>query len=183
MPQTPLSSTSSYCTPTLFCVLVDWRSVADFLSDDGTRLPSQAAVIADENLTQILMLASGELEGSVLVGGRYRPEDLRAIADAATPTNATLLLAGVVAGKALPHVWRRRPDRIHEELAIEAWAREKVEAIENGVGVFPTEENTDAGTVDSIVENARQVEARQGVSYQASRYFGRRADRSDPNRQ
>lgn len=183
MPQTPLSSTSSYCTATQFVSLVDWRSVADFLSDDGTRLPSQAAVTADENLARILMLASGELESSVLVGGRYRPEDLREIADADPATNATELLAAVVAGLALPHVWRRRPDRTHEQLALEAWAAGKVQAVENGSQVFPTEENTDAGAVDSIVENARVIERRQQATVIAQRYFGRRGDRRDPNRQ
>lgn len=183
MPQTPLSSTSSYCTAAQFTARVDWRTVADYLSDDGTRLPDQDAVEASPILAKLLKSASGDLEAAVLVGERYVPDDLRAIADAATPTNGTEMLAEIVAGLALPKIFRRRPDRNPGTFELAAEAQARIEQLRKGERILPTVESADAGLPEAQVETARQVENRQGLTYQMREFFGRRADRNDPTRQ
>ncbi len=182
MPQTPLSSTTTYCTAARFLVRVDWRTVADLISDTGERVESAEAVKLHPNLTAALRAASGELETAVMVGGRYIPEDLREIADDSPSTNATELLADIVAGLALRRIFRRRPnDRPMPGLAAEAG--EWLEKAMSGQRIFATQESSDAGVVDSVTETATVIGRRQMVTRQAARYFSRRADRSDPARQ
>lgn len=184
MTQEVLSSTSSYCTAARFTIRCDWRVAADLLSDTGTRLTSQALVESSTVLAALLKAASGELEAVCLVGGRYRPEDLRAIADAATATNATELLADVVSGLTVWRMFRRRTDIARPMPAIAVEAREMLQRISHGETIFPTEETADAGRIDSVTERASlHIEPRAMVTFQAERFFGRRADRDDPRRQ
>lgn len=182
MSQTVLSSTSTYCTVAQFLIRVDARTVADLISDTGSRLDT-SSLTSNTTLAALLKAASGEVEAAALVGERYTPDDLRAIADAATATNATELLADVVAGLALWKVMRRRPDpnRPMPELTREALGF--LEKLTGGERIFGTVEASRAGRLTSEVETATQVEARQGMVVIMGRYFGRRGDRSDPARQ
>lgn len=177
--QTIISSTATYCTAARFTNRIDWRSVADFLSDDGVRLPTKTAVEANAILAQLLKAASGEVESVAMVGGRYTADDLRAIADAVTATNATELLADIVAGIAFWKVLRRRPDPNRPVPEATKEAREWLEKLASGATIFGTQEAADAGVVDSVMETRSDIEnTRKPLTFIASRFFGERTDRT-----
>src|SRR5262252_940921 len=103
MPLTNISGPVAYCTPQQMVNRYDVRTIGQYLSDDGVKLTPDE-VKASPILEELLMEASGELEGALLRGGRYTPADLGALTG-----NGLEMLAGLVAGYCMFLVWDRRP--------------------------------------------------------------------------
>lgn len=178
MTATPLSRTTSYCTAAEFVVRVDVRVVGMWLSDTGTQL-TESEVLASTVLATLLKEASGELESACLVGERYVPDDLAALLTAANVSAE--FLKGIVAGITFGKVWGHRPRTAAEPYPPMAqWAEGKLEALSMGKRIFGFQEAAEAGRMDISQESVADIEARNGVVFQAARFFGRRANREYP---
>lgn len=84
MAQTPVSSTTPYCSATRLFVYHDWQQVADMLRDGENPRPTRTALLDEDSpegeaLLEILKAASGEIDSACLAGKRYNPEDLLAL--------------------------------------------------------------------------------------------------------
>ncbi len=176
MAQTPNSNASSYLTVASFLTYVDWRTVAEYCSDDEpsvarpTRVQlTTAATVYNNNLQAALDAASGMLEAACTAGGRYDPTDLAALTGVSAAFRDELL-----AGLALAKLYRRRPDRaapadprVQEAMAL-------LEALEEGRRVFSLTETQQAGVLDHQVETPEQAEQRNLPSTILRELFGRR---------
>lgn len=173
MAKTLSSSVLPYCSIAQFIQRYDTRTLAQLLSDTGIDLES---VTADTTLLELLMEASGKLEAAAVVGERYLLEDLEAIRDGAA-TNAKSLLAGIVADMAIVAVFDRRPNLQRPHSAKIDESERFIQALAEGVKIFPFTETENAGHLDNNVETPANVEARNLWTYQARRFFGTRGNR------
>lgn len=177
MAQTVSTATSAAVTALAAEVVkrVDWRPLADLCSDTGTRLASSAAVQADTNFLAIVRDAFAEIESACQKGGRYLPVDITALlADTGAAAGKFLrILSRVVVMLA----YERRPDKEPGDPAVITRAQEALQQLADGERVFSFEETRDAGRFSHEVETATDVENRDGITYQADRYFGRRGNR------
>lgn len=88
MALTPNTTSTPYITASDLFRFVDWRVIADLVSDDDTAPRPTRAALADAGtdegavVVEHLLAASGELETACLAGGRYDPEDIQAMSGA-----------------------------------------------------------------------------------------------------
>jgi hypothetical protein len=178
------SGVAPYCTVAQFLVRVDWNTVAQLLSDKPqsgvVSILTQSEVETSDTLLAILKEACGYVEMACIKGERYSVADLVALAAGSLADgsyNAGETLAGLVADIALARIYDRRPDRRAEmpERCQEAWA--KLDLLAEGELIFPFVESADAGHLDEDEIVDSDLQRRNGLTYQASRYFGNRADR------
>lgn len=173
MAKTVLTSATSYLPASEVAVRHDVRILGDLLGDLGARLDA-AAVAASANLAAILLDASGIVESACLRGGRYTPVDLQAL------TGAGLrFLYRLMDGLVFSMCWERR----YPEKELPAWCEfslKALEMLEAGERIFSFQETADAGRTTHEVENEDDVVNRNGITYQADRFFGRRSNRRDP---
>lgn len=167
---TPVSHSEPYLSAEEFLARIDYRTVADFLGDDGQRL-TRPEVLASPVLQTLLMQASGEAEAAALTGGRYTVEDLTGLTG-----NSLEYWQGIIAGCALPMLWDRRPNKKPPELHIEAWAQGKLALLGAGENVLGLADQIEAGNPDSYYETPEDADARVLATFQARRFFGRRAN-------
>lgn len=170
MAQTPLSSATTLCSVAEFLKRCDRRTVCDLVSDAET--PVDAASLAtDANLAAALLDATGDVEAAAMKGGRYSPADLAALTGAALGR-----LLRLVSRLAMVYLYERRPDKgpLPEVYKV---VQEQLELLRQGEMIFGTQESFDASREDDTVETSQDVEARNGTTYQASRFFGRRSNR------
>lgn len=170
------SSSASLCPASAFLKRYDIRSVADLLSRDGTRIggtvPATATVEADVNLIAALKSGSGMLESACTKGGRYTVADLESLTG-----NSLELLYSIVSDLTMARLIQSRPDKriplppAYQEAL--AW----LDQLAEGERIFGIQEAMDAGRADHENEDAADVEARNLATYQADRFFGRRANR------
>lgn len=129
-------------------------------------------VATSTRLKTLLMESSGELEAAAFLGGKYTPADLQALTG-----NMAQWIARIVADLTAPKVLARRfvefPDF---EKRLER-AEKVLEALANGETIFGLQEVIDAGVMGHYQEVPSDVEARNMITLQASRYFGTRANR------
>ena len=130
-------------------------------------------VPASTKLESILMGASGYVEAACNVGGKYSPTDLATLTG-----NSAKFLAKIVADLAAPEVLGRRFVEFPDYAKRLETAEGACKAVSEGTMIFGLQENIDAGILDDYVETPTDVEARQMITYQASPFFGRRANRS-----
>lgn len=174
---TPVSSLTGYCTPAEFLIFRDFRTVVDLCSDENGR-PLKSDFVDDSTVCgQIaiacLLAASGKLESAVLAGGRYTPDDLAAL----TGSQAQFI-KGLVADLSIWEFYKRRPDITTPIPPEYEEAKAVINAIADGTAIFGLQENIDAGHLQLTVETPANVEARNLITLQAERLFGRRANRS-----
>lgn len=174
---TPVSATTPYCSAEEFLVFTDFRTIVDLCSDDDGR-PLQSDFIDPTTRTgeialAVLQVASGELESAVLLGGRYTVEDLQALTG-----NQQQFIKKLVADLALWEFYSRRPDITSQMPPKCEQAKAIVNAIAQGEMIFGIQENIDAGHIQLTVETPADVENRNLITFQAERFFGRRANRS-----
>lgn len=172
MAQTPLTSSSTLLSASEFLKRCDKRTVADLVSDTGTAA-DVGTLSADTNLAAALLDATGEVEASAMKGGRYRPADLAALTGAALGR-----LYRMITRLTLVYLYERRPDKGPPAELLKT-VSEQLELLRQGEAVFGTDETYDASTMDHEVEVSSDVENRNGTTYQASRFFGRRSNRVD----
>lgn len=181
MAKTPISGATPYCTVDQFLVGFDVRTAGDYLGDAGVRLTS-AEVATSTVLNALLMRASGMFEAAMLRGNKYTPADLAALAAANSGDgcNASEYVAMIVGGLAGYLLFLRRPARFSQDQAPGSaqLALDAIDFLNQGGLILGFQETADAGQVQHHVETARDVEHRNGATYQAGRYFGRRSNRS-----
>lgn len=174
---TPNTSATSYLPVAEFLKRCDQRTVGDWVSDTGSRIPA-GSLPTDLNLLAATLTASGMFESAVIKSQRYQPSDI-----------ATLLLGdsitGISAGQAYVYevltrlteglLWQRRPS-VAPYPPLFDWAMEQLEQLQDSRKILPFLETQDAGVPAHHVDTAADVETRGLVVTQARRYFGRRAN-------
>lgn len=187
MAQTPATSAFCYAAAADLFARYDLRNIADYVADDGSRatgtVPNVITLASNTNVLTALADASGLLEQACFVGERYTSADLLAMLNAATPSAGSSLIRRIVCDLAMGLIILRRPAK-NAPLPVQyTEAQRQLQLLSQGEAIFPFLETAAAGVLEERVETARDVYARQGVTTQAARLFGRRADRSDPARQ
>ena len=173
MVKTIQSAASAYCTVAQALTYHDLREWGDITSVNGTRL-SSGSLAGDTKLAAWLKRASGDVELAARVAQMYQPEDLTLLASSGT--NGGEVLIGLVADLAFWHAWKHRGRKI-EEVEGAKEALDLLQLLREGQRIFGFLENADAGLLQSDVETARDVEIRNGIVFQAERFFGLRANR------
>lgn len=179
------SNATAYITDAEVYDACDVRVLADLCSDTGTRLGSstdvalmKTALTASTAFQALKRDACGEVESYCLQGGRYKPEDLAALVASATMGKGKLLR--LLTRLIVVMAYERRPDREMKQPWILETVGDELQALRDGIAIFSFVEAEEAGVVSSRIETADQVEARNGVVYQARRLFGRRSNRDRP---
>jgi hypothetical protein len=172
MALTPISGPAPYCTPTQLLRRYDFRSVGQYLADDGVKM-TQDEVLASPILADLLREASGHLESALLRSGRYTPADLGALTN-----NGLEMVAGLVAGYTMFLVWARRPSRfLNDQLPLQAQlAMDKLQELATGHRVLPFQEAADAGRIHHDVEQPPVVFRRRLAAVIARPLFGLRGN-------
>ncbi len=177
MVKTVETSATSYLSAAEFLKRADLRTIGDLCSDTGSRIPA-GALLTDANLAAALLDASGLVEQACLTAGKYHPVDLAALTGAGQAA-----LFRLISRLTLCLLFERRPDLEMKQPWIWEWVEEQLQKLHEGEAVFPFIETEAAGILSDVTETARDVEARDLTTTQMSRYFGRRGNRNDPNRQ
>lgn len=173
----------AYVTAAQFLRLVDRRRVRDLLSDSGT--PVADADLADnENLADILGVASEMIASAALVGERYTPEQLAALAASAT---GGYLLRSLTAHLAYGLLVSRRGQGaadVSRQAPMYVEALRQLDQLRTGAALFPgvpNDDHPDAGLPATANLNATTQTARVStVAAQAGRLFPFSCDRVLP---
>lgn len=169
--KTLVTGSDTYCPVAEFLNRTEERSVGDWVSVDGTRV-LVAALATDPKVLAALRSASGYLESVALLGGRYTPTDLAALTG-----NAQALLYQIVSQLARMELWQGRRNPKPGDAPPQMTVSVFLDKLANGERIFGFQEVMDAGRFDvDDLTNADEV-ARNGLVYQADRYFGDRTDR------
>lgn len=185
MPQTPLSSSTTLLSASEYLKRVDPRTIADLVSQDGDAVGRQEdgsidlnVLAADAVLAAALVDASGDVEAAAMKGARYTPADLAAIV--ATQSAARGRLWRMVARLTTGLLYEQRPEGKTRPPAYVERALEQLQELRDGVMIFGTVETADAQTMEATTETSRDVEARNGITFQSRRFFGLRSNRIGP---
>src|SRR5688572_11874066 len=169
----PVSGASAYCTIGEFLDRYDRRIIADWLSDTGVKLTTDA-LNSSTRLTEILQDASGLVESACLVGEKYRPEDLAALTG-----NSKRFLMRLVADLAIGMIRGRRGYNEEEGVMPQHKAAlEMLENIRNGERIFGLAEVMTAGNPTSEFITEQDLEQTNLSTFQARRFFGVRNNRT-----
>ncbi len=171
------TSAASYLTAAEFLKRADLRTVGDLCSDTGTRITA-AALLTNDNLTAALLDASGILEQAMLRGQLYQPVDLAALTGAGQAALFRLLTRLTTC-----LLFERRPDLELKQPWLWEAVEEQLQKLREGERIFSFLETQAAGILNDVTETATDVQARDGITYQMKRYFGRRGNRNDPTHQ
>ena len=162
MPQTPLTSTTPYATAADLAVYCDLDEVADMLRDKDAPRPVTAALTNASTplggkLNRLLLAATGEIEGQVLVGKRFSPADLAALTGSAKE-NLIRLTCNLCFWRLCQ---RRKPLTADpKKVPGAAQAEEMLVRLGKGELIFGTVESADAG-LDEAVQS--RIESPDGV--------------------
>ncbi len=172
------SSSTSFCLPSQFVLIFDYRSFAQLSSDNDVPL-TQSAFEASAILAAKLQIASGKVEMAATRGARYDPIiDLQALAAGVPPTNGAWALAELVAGIAAFELYGRRYEAMPEYMQKKVdEANVMLEALENGEVIFPFTQAQQAGLLTDYIETPQDVDNRNLPSLVAQNLFGRRDNR------
>jgi len=165
---TPLSSATSYATPTQLLQHYDARQIGDLVGDVGTRV-SSASLLTDVNVQAALDRASGEIEAACLVAGKYTPDDLNILTGM-----ALALRVGLCVDLAY---WFLQIRRFPKSEITEGYraAMEKLDRLRLGERIFGLQEVANAGLPNTTFVNQGDIDALDLTTTITKRYFGRRA--------
>lgn len=162
---TPLSNSTSYCTPGEFLKRYDANQVGDLVSDGKVRVPA-TALLTDPNVQAALDTASGDVEAACLVAGKYTPTDLAALTGVSQK-----LLYGIISDLAYWRlVVRRYPGATITDAAKGGMVM--LERLRFGERIFGLQEQADAGLPASTFPTITQLYTPGFASMVARRYFG-----------
>jgi hypothetical protein len=153
--QTVVSTSVPYATPAQFLAIYDYRPAGMLVRDDGTAATA-ANLLTDANLAQALLEASGEIELSAMVGSRYMPADLQALA--ATNTAGAALLAKLTCDIAAEFLRQRRLIPVREPYPQYAAALEKLQMLRDGYEILPFAQAASTGVPDTYTFNQNDVD-------------------------
>jgi hypothetical protein len=157
------TSMASFLSNTLFLTMYDQRMVGQLCSDSGTAV-SPSNLPTDPNLTQALLIATGEVCAAVLQGGMYQLTDLESLTDF-----GLAYLQSLVGDLALYRLVLRRGKNV-EDYPQTAKALEQLDLIKSGERVFFVSSNIAAGVMSSPPVT-RQTIAEQNYIRNATRQF------------
>lgn len=185
MAKTVETSAASYMTPAELFKRCDVRVLADLCSDSGERLGSptdvalmKTALASDPVLEALQLDASGRLEQACMVGGRYHEEDITLLVTTGGAGAAGIYR--ILTRLTVMCAYERRPDRELKQPEIVTQSLEDLQALRDGIEIFPLVEAMQTGVVQSRIETPADVEYRNGPVYIARRLFGRRVNREGP---
>jgi hypothetical protein len=179
---TPVSSLTPYCTASILLTYYDARQVGDLLYDTTPGQRATEATILQPVTTQTppnspaatianaINWASGEIESACLVAGKYSVQDLQSLTGMALAS-----LQGLCADLAFWKLVCRRYPKQEMPDAIK-WAFEKLERLRSGERIFGLEDQIEAGTPYVQPDTFADIQTRDLTTFQASRFFGRRAN-------
>ena len=168
----PVSGASAYCTIGELLDRYDARIIAQWLSDNERQL-SHADVLASTRLTELLQDASGWVESACLVGQRYTPDDLAALTG-----NSKRFLTRLVADLTIGMVRSRRAHNEDAPMPQFEQALETLNRLRLGERIFGLQGNMTAGNPTSEFLKESDIETTNLATFQASRYFGMRGNRT-----
>lgn len=174
------SGSASYAAASALTARVDWRTLAQLLSDTDTPLASQAAVEASARLATLMAAASGELEAACMVSNRYVVTSTRNDLDDLTGNSAEYR-DDLICTLTLERLFRRRPallEKISEDVKR---AREALKDLREGQRIFGIVEVAQAGLTDHHEMTNADEDDRMGINVTAERLFGRRGWRRKAN--
>lgn len=171
MAKTVSTSATTYLSAAEYLKRADLRTVGDLCSDTGSRIAS-GALPSDANLAAALLDASGLVEQACLVTSRYLPVDLAALTGAAQGALFRLLSRLTTC-----LLFERRPDLEMKQPWLWEWTEEQLQKLRDGERIFGFVESEGAGLPTITTETATEVEARNGISVQVERMWGRRGNR------
>ncbi len=177
MALTPNSSATAYAAPSDLFLRYDIRTIADLVSDTGSRLggspnPNAATVAASPRLLTLLLVNSGRVEASCVKGQRYLPTDLQALTGVSKQ-----YLVQIVCALTMGDLFRARPDIGKPDETYQE-ACESLKALADGEQIFAFVETEAAGVMENQVNTPGDVENRFLTTVQMRRLFGRRNNES-----
>ncbi|MCH9838487.1 DUF1320 domain-containing protein [bacterium] len=129
---------AAYCTIDELLERKDERDIRDLVSDTG--VPDGLTPLVNQRITEALEDAAGDIETSLLVGGRYSVEDLENLEG-----NAKNYLTRMNAEIAMCYLIMRRPEQNHDLLDYYMKLKDSyLDPIRKGVAIFPLPETIDA---------------------------------------
>jgi hypothetical protein len=155
-------------------VRYDARVIGALVMDDNT-IKDPVSLLTDPTLLTLLTENSGKLEATIFGGGRYTPLDLATILANPPPNTQIELLCGMVADMTIVRLYGRRVNMMMPRIPMVEETQGFLRAFAEGVNVFGLQDQIDAGREEDQVENLQDVINRNDPSWQARRYFGRRA--------
>jgi phage gp36-like protein len=167
MPMTPSEGMAPYATPDDFRKFYDARALG-MLADDTNAAVDPGGLSGDAVIAMMLARASGDVESACMVGSRYEPADLQALAG-----NGRALLVGLVCDLAYGYLRQRRglPDPHGEAYGI---ALKTLDELSEGKKIFPFAQSEQAGLAQNRDLIASEIDRHPYASRRLRRAFGRR---------
>ncbi len=169
---TPLSTSTPYLTTRDVLTFVDWRQLADLSYDgDGPR-PTRMSLLdttrdSGMNLFQNMLGACGEMESSLVAGGRYQPVALLNLSQMSPPLAGGMWLKRILATLTLwSMAWHREPlDADPKQVPGAMSALNVLEKLRQGETILPYVEAAQAGGGPQTVRmpEAEIIRENQGV--------------------
>jgi hypothetical protein len=175
---TPNGNLIPYCTVAQFLQRYDWRTISDYINDEGQRYSKldalQLGTVPNMVIYTLLQEGAGDIEAVCLRGDRYTATDLLSLTG-----NSQQLLVGLNADVTLPKILDRRPDLTSPTPKRLEQAMNIMAALESGEAVFALQEVTDAGLASHQIETPIDPIQRNLTTKILRRMFGQRtADRN-----
>lgn len=169
---TPIIRGSAYATPYDLIKRYDVRVLGDLINDSGNRVSSQSILI-DKNIVAVLDDASGMIDSSALVGGRYQINDLQTLSsiDQAMIIRLCCDLCFILL------VQRRGLDV--KSLPQYDHSMDMLQRLRTGERIFKVQGNIDKGLVTSEFVSTLTVSNRNYSTNEAMRYFPQRRQQSE----
>ena len=168
---------AAYATSADLIKLADSRTIGRLVSDDGS-VVSESDLASNAKITEVLLVASGEVDAALLTGDRYSAANLSGLTG-----NAASLLKAIVCDVAMQRLFMRRPgldaemaNRYHEV------ARSHLDRLRKGEDVFDLESQQAKRhpTIDG--PTATDYETLNLMPERCYHYYPHRADRLPTDR-
>lgn len=174
----PNSSTTSYLSASDFLARKDYRSVAQYCSDDPAAPLSDsdggAQVSASPNLLAAINSACGMLESAALSSRRYSVADLQAL-DGMSLEYMKMILSNI----AMYLIMTRRPGPNPPDTVVAAYeeAMKLLDALSNGERIFAFAEAEEAGLPEVYQMTTADLYRNNVPSVRYGRAWGMRLER------
>jgi len=160
---------ADYVTTDEFLKRYDARDVGDLVSDTSVQV-SPTGLLSDANLSAAIGDASGDIDMSLLVGGKYQTSDLESLTG-----NALNTLRRIASDLTMFYLLARRPDFNPDRLE----AYDKVRArhlnrLKSGEDVFNLDSHVNAGRVDVAGPSTQNYNDLNLFRDRVNNYFPRR---------
>lgn len=145
------------------------------LAQDTREDMEREAVATHPNVLAALLDASGDVDASMLAGGRYTPTQLSTLSG-----NSLNHLIRITCAIAMALLIERRPDRVNLELAegLRKPAKAHLEALRRGENVFGIQEVIESGTIDLATVSTVDINNLNLLPGRMPRYFPGTAQRT-----